>query len=62
MAEKYQCVVRLKGGDPAIFGRVTEEINTLKSYGIEHEIIPGVTSASCSGFSQYRINYERNSA
>ena len=48
MAEKYQCVVRLKGGDPAIFGRVTEEINTLKSYGIEHEIIPGVTSASAA--------------
>ena len=30
------------------YGRVTEEINTLKSYGIEHEIIPGVTSASAA--------------
>ena len=28
----------------AIFGRVTEEVNTLKDYGIEYEIVPGVTS------------------
>lgn len=48
MAKKYHCVIRLKGGDPAIFGRVTEEITTLKAYGIEHEIVPGVTSASAA--------------
>ncbi|MEJ7537617.1 SAM-dependent methyltransferase, partial [Staphylococcus hominis] len=47
-AKKYQTVIRLKGGDPAIFGRVTEEVNTLKDYGIEYEIVPGVTSASAA--------------
>ena len=29
-----------------IFGRVTEEVNTLKDYGIEYEIVPGVTSSA----------------
>lgn len=48
MAKKYQCVVRLKGGDPAIFGRVTEEINVLKENDIRYEIIPGVTAASAA--------------
>ena len=48
LAKKYQTVIRLKGGDPAIFGRVTEEVNTLKDYGIEYEIVPGVTSASAA--------------
>lgn len=47
-AQKHQTVVRLKGGDPAIFGRVTEEANTLKQYNIAYEIVPGVTSASAA--------------
>ena len=38
-------VVRLKGGDPAIFGRAGEEISALRSGGIEYEIVPGVSSA-----------------
>ena len=38
-------VVRLKGGDPAIFGRVTEEIEICRANNIEIEIIPGVTAA-----------------
>jgi len=43
----YQ-VARLKGGDPAIFGRLTEELRACKEQGIEFEIIPGVTAASAS--------------
>lgn len=38
-------VVRLKGGDPSIFGRVTEEINACRANNIDVEIIPGVTAA-----------------
>ncbi len=39
-------VVRLKGGDPLIFGRGADEINYLRSYHIDVEIIPGVSSAT----------------
>jgi uroporphyrin-III C-methyltransferase len=38
-------VVRLKSGDAGIFGRLEEEIETLRAAGIAYEIIPGVTSA-----------------
>ena len=38
-------VVRLKSGDAGIFGRLEEEIETLRAAGIGFEIIPGVTSA-----------------
>ncbi|MDO8580823.1 MAG: uroporphyrinogen-III C-methyltransferase, partial [Candidatus Omnitrophota bacterium] len=41
-----QTVVRLKGGDPLIFGRGADEINYLRAYHIDVEVIPGVTSAT----------------
>ncbi|MGH8712305.1 MAG: uroporphyrinogen-III C-methyltransferase, partial [Burkholderiales bacterium] len=44
-AHKYQTVVRLKGGDPMLFGRAQEEIAALEKAGIEYEIVPGVTAA-----------------
>ncbi len=46
LAREGKKVVRLKGGDPTIFGRANEEIDALRAAGIPFEIIPGVTAAS----------------
>jgi len=44
-AQCYQLVVRLKGGDPMLFGRADEELRALEAEGIEVEIVPGITTA-----------------
>jgi len=44
-ARRYQRVVRLKGGDPMLFGRADEELRALEAEGIEVEIVPGITTA-----------------
>ncbi len=44
-AQTSQTVVRLKGGDPTIFGRAGEEIEALRKAGIEYEIVPGISAA-----------------
>ena len=45
MAYRYGHVVRLKGGDPFIFGRGTEEIDYVEKYGLATEVVPGISSA-----------------
>ena len=44
-AQKYRMVVRLKGGDPMLFGRADEELRALEAQGIDVEIVPGITTA-----------------
>jgi uroporphyrin-III C-methyltransferase / precorrin-2 dehydrogenase / sirohydrochlorin ferrochelatase len=45
-AQAGKRVVRLKGGDPAIFGRLDEELEACRAEGFEPELVPGVTTAS----------------
>ena len=57
-------VVRLKGGDPSVFGRLDEELAALSEYGIKSSVVPGITSASAGAASlkQSLTRRDRNSS
>jgi uroporphyrin-III C-methyltransferase len=54
-ARSAEIVVRLKGGDPMVFGRAAEEMAGLREQSIEFEIVPGVTAA-CSAAAAAKVS------
>jgi len=61
-ARRGKVVVRLKSGDPAVFGRLGEELEALRRAGVPFEIIPGVTASSAAAASVGITLTDRNSA
>jgi len=60
-ARKHRVVVRLKGGDPMLFGRAHEEIDHLRGAGISCEVVPGVTAALAAS-AELRVSLTRRGA
>ena len=60
-AREVMVVVRLKGGDPSVFGRLEEELEALAAAGIACEVVPGVTAAIAAAASTLRPLTRRGS-
>ena len=60
-AQDGRAVVRLKGGDPSVFGRLEEELEALAAANIESEVVPGVTAAIAAAAATLRPLTRRGS-
>lgn len=61
LARQHEVVVRLKGGDPSLFGRLEEELTAVRAAGVPCEVVPGVTAALAAAASAQRPLTRRGS-